>query len=155
MIGRTTLKALPAAGLCLLAATAATATATGVACRPGGRLIGHTVHFCGPATAHLAVFQGVTFGNGTCSTRRDGNVVFMLRLGTRTPNARTNNGRAYFGLSMTGSLSHPTGGGVIAYWKGRRWGGVGVSLSGTARSGRFVARGINGSRGTTSGSFRC
>jgi hypothetical protein len=48
-----------------------------------------------------------------------------------------------------------TGGGVIAYYKSKRWGGRGVSFKGTATSGTFVVKGINGSRGTARGSFHC
>ncbi len=148
------------AGVLLVApavAAAVTVTAMGgrLGCNPAGQLVGRTVHFCGPATAHLSVFPGVTFRKGTCSRKPDGRVTFSLKMGTRTPNAKTNGGLAYFGLTVTGPLSHPTGGGVIAYWKGRRWGGPGVSFSGNARAGRFSARGTNGSKGTASGSFHC
>ena len=75
--------------------------------------------------------------------------------GQRTQNANTNGGKAYFGLTISGPLSHPTGGGVIAYSKSKRWGGRGVSFKGNAHGGTFVAQGINGSRGTATGSFRC
>jgi hypothetical protein len=137
--------ALPTAG----------AGAAGAACDPNGTLQGTVVHFCGPATARLSVFSGVTFKGGTCSTKRDASVTFRLSIGTRTQDARHNKGLPYFGISLSGPLSSPTGGGVIAYWKGRRWGGAGTSFHGDARAGTFSLRGINGSPGTATGSFHC
>jgi hypothetical protein len=132
------------------------AVAAGSACDSRGKLVGETVVFCGPASARLSVFPGAVFKNGSCITRRVNGVPhFTLSLGARTPNARTNNGRPYFGLTVTGPVSRPTGGGVIAYWKGRRWGGPGVSFGGSARVGTFTATGINGSRGQATGSYRC
>jgi hypothetical protein len=132
------------------------AVAAGSACDPLGKLVGETVVFCGPASARLSVFPGAVFKNGSCLTRRVNGVPhFTLSLGARTQNARTNNGKPYFGLTVTGPFSRPTGGGVIAYWKGRRWGGPGVSFRGNARSGTFTATGINGSRGQANGSYRC
>lgn len=124
------------------------------ACKP--RIVSGVVHYCGPATAHLSVFRGVTFRNGTCKRQVvKGVPLLVLGMGARTQNAATNGGLPYFGLTVSGPVSHPTGGGVIAYWKGKRWGGRGVSFSGSASGGTFVARGINGSRGTARGSFRC
>jgi hypothetical protein len=79
----------------------------------------------------------------------------MVKLGARTQNAATNAGKPYFGLIVTGPFSSPTGGGVIAYWKGKRWGGVGVSFRGNTHAGSFVASGINGSHGHATGSYRC
>jgi hypothetical protein len=52
-------------------------------------------------------------------------------------------------------LSQPTGGGVIAYANGKRWGGVGVGFRGNAHAGSFVASGIRDSRGHATGSYRC
>ena len=78
-----------------------------------------------------------------------------MKLGVRTPNARTNDGKPYSGLIVTGPLSRPTGGGVVAYWKDRRWGGVGVAFRGNARAGSFVASGVNVSHGHATGSYRC
>jgi hypothetical protein len=132
------------------------AVAAGSACDPLGKLVGETVVFCGPASARLSVFPGAVFKNGSCLTRRVNGVPhFTLSLGARTQNARTNNGEPYFGLTVTGQFSGPTGGGVIAYWKGKRWGGPGVSFRGNARAGTFTATGINGSRGQATGRYRC
>jgi hypothetical protein len=131
------------------------ARATEAICTPNGTLQGTVVHFCGPATARLSVFPGVTFKGGTCSTRRDGSVTFKLAIGTRTQDARHNKGLPYFGMTVTGPLSNPTGGGVIAYSNGKRWGGAGTSFQGNAKAGSFRLRGINGSSGTASGSFKC
>ena len=142
----------------------AVALAVGVSVAPAGgeaqtckpRIASGVVRYCGPATAHLSVFPGVTFRNGTCKRQVvKGVPLLVLGLGARTQNAATNGGLPYFGLTVSGPVSHPTGGGVIAYWKGKRWGGRGVSFSGSASGGTFVARGINGSRGTARGSFRC
>ena len=103
------------------------------------------------------MFPGVTFRNGQCAEpKNNGSVVFELKMGARTlTNVGTNGGVPYFGLIISGSLSRPTGGGVVAYWKGKRWAGPGVSFKGNATSGTFVVQGINGSRGTATGSFRC
>jgi hypothetical protein len=132
------------------------ARAAASACDPLGKLVGTTVVFCGPATAHLSVVPGAVFRNGSCLARKVKGVPhFSVSLGARTQNARTNDGKPYFGLTVTGPLSRPTGGGVIAYWKGKRWGGPGVSFKGNARGGTFVARGINGSHGEARGSYRC
>ena len=131
------------------------AGAAGAICNPNGTLQGTVVRFCGPATARLSVFPGVIFKGGTCSTKRDGSVTFKLAIGTRTQDARHNKGLPYFGMTVTGPLSNPTGGGVVAYSNGKRWGGAGTSFRGNARAGSFRLRGINGSSGTASGSFEC
>jgi hypothetical protein len=151
--------------VCILAAAVcvgATAAAAGVARDASGNalckatIVKSVVHYCGPARARLSVFSGVTFKNGTCKHQTvDGAPLLILGLGARSQNAATNNGLTYLGLTVSGPPSHPTGGGVIAYTKGKRWGGRGVSFRGTATAGTFVARGINGSRGTASGSFHC
>jgi hypothetical protein len=110
----------------------------------------------GPATARLSAFPGVRFSNGSC--RRsvvNGIPQFTVKLGVRTQNAATNDGRPYFGLTISGSMAHPTGGGVIAYAHGKRWGGVGVGFHGTTRAGSFVASGIRGSSGHATGSYTC
>src|SRR5215207_10888845 len=100
------------------------ARSVGSACDPSGQLVGRTVVFCGPATARLSIFPGVVFEDGSCVTRKVNGVShFTVSLGARTQNARTNGGRPCFGLTVTGPLSRPTGGGVIAFWKGKRWGG--------------------------------
>jgi hypothetical protein len=114
------------------------------------------VHYCGPASARLAIFPGVTFKNGTCTrqTLKSGPLLSM-GVGARSQNAATNSGLTYLGLTVSGPLSKPTGGGVIAYYKSKRWGGKGVSFRASASGGTFVVKGINGSTGTASGSFHC
>ena len=142
--------------LCVSAFTSGAFGAQSATCKPYGTLKGQTVYFCGPATGHLSVFSGVTFKSGTCGHTGSGSHALMtVKLGVRTQDAAHNSGRPYFGLSISGPLSHPTGGGVVAYYKGKQWGGAGVSFKGTARSGTFVAKGINGSRGKATGSYRC
>lgn len=144
----------------ILATSLVAALALGVSVAGAGRdgllckstIVRHVVRYCGPATATLSAFPGVAFKNGTC---RHSAGLFSVGLGSRTQNANTNGGKAYFGLTISGPLSHPTGGGVIAYSKSKRWGGRGVSFKGNAHGGTFVAQGINGSRGTATGSFRC
>jgi hypothetical protein len=44
---------------------------------------------------------------------------------------------------------------VIAYYKGKRWGGKGVSFKGALPPERSSPAGSKGSRETASGSFRC
>ena len=145
-----------AVSIAVSAAASGRGGAAPTGCKPFGRLVGHTVVFCGPATASLSAFSGAVFENGTCGTTRVAGVQqFALRLGARTQSERTNDGRPYFGLALSGPFSHPSGGGVIAYWKGKRWGGVGVDFKGDARAGSFVASGINGSHGHSAGSYRC
>ena len=123
-------------------------------CTPG--VHGGTVTYCGPAKAHLSKFPGVTFRPGSCKRSTvGGRQLMIVAIGVRTQNRATNAGRTYFGLSISGPFTHPTGGGVIAYWHSKRWGGRGVSFRGNASSGTFVARGINGSPGTATGSYRC
>src|SRR5437867_10987422 len=109
--------------IALVAAAALTVTVAGsvAAGRPAalGRLlckatiVQGVVRYCGPATARLSVFSGVTFKNGTCKRSRvNGVPLLTLGLGTRTQNAATNNGRTYLGLTISGPLSRPSGGGV-------------------------------------------
>ena len=146
-----------AAAVALLSVSAITTSADArdaAACK--ARLINRAVHYCGPATARLSVFPGVTFRHGKCShqTLKSGPLL-SVGIGVRTRDPKTNNGQAYFGLTISGKLSKPTGGGVIAYANGKRWGGRGVSFNGTARGGTFVVRGISGSRGTATGRFDC
>ena len=153
---RTWMGAAVAAGAIAAGSASGAGVAARTSCDAGGRLVGRTVVYCGPARASLGVFPGAVFRNGSCrSTTVAGVRQFTLKLGARTPNAGTNDGRPYFGLTISGSFSHPTGGGVIAYWKGKRWGGVGVSFRGNARGGSFAASGINGSHGHATGSYRC
>jgi len=149
--------ATTAAAVALLSVGAITTSAdAGVTASCKARLINHAVHYCGPATASLSVFPGVTFRHGTCrhQTLKSGPLL-SVGVGVRTQNTKTNKGQAYFGLTISGKLSKPTGGGVIAYANGKRWGGRGVSFHGTARGGTFVVRGIGGSRGTATGRFHC
>ena len=44
---------------------------------------------------------------------------------------------------------------MIAYYKSKRWSGIGQSFNGTARGGPFVAKRTPPSRGTATGTFRC
>ena len=126
----------------------------GLLCKP--TILQGVVHYCGPATARLSVFPGVTFKNGTCKRQTlSSGPLLSLGLGARSRNAATNSGLAYLGLTVSGPLSKPTGGGVIAYYKSKRWGARGVSFRATASGGTFVVKGINGSNGTASGSFHC
>jgi hypothetical protein len=150
-------RSLAVAAVVALTAGATVAGAGGVArlaCKP--RIVNRVVRYCGPATARLSVFSGVTFKNGSCKRQGVGALARLtVVLGARSQNAATNSGLPYFGLTVSGPLSRPTGGGVIAYWKSKRWGGRGVSFRGNASGGTFVARGINGSSGIARGSFRC
>ncbi len=158
---------MPRASIGSVVAALAVALATGVSvaaarpdstsallCKP--KIVQSVVRYCGPATARLSVFPGVTFKNGTCTrqTLKSGPLL-ALGLGARSQNAATNSGLAYLGLTISGPLSKPTGGGVIAYYKSKRWGGRGVSFKASGSGGTFVVKGINGSRGTASGSFHC
>ena len=134
---------------------AARPDATGaLLCKP--TIVHQVVHYCGPATARLSVFPGVTFKNGTCKRQTlNSGPLLSLGLGARSQNVATNSGLAYYGLTISGPLSKPTGGGVIVYYKSKRWGGRGVSFKANGSGGTFVVKGINGSRGTASGSFHC
>ncbi|MDX6510671.1 MAG: hypothetical protein QOE36_175 [Gaiellaceae bacterium] len=115
------------------------------------KAVKYSVSYCGPATARLSIFPGVTFRNGSC--RRSPGLL-SVGLGSRTQDVSTNGGKAYLGLILSGSPSHATGG-VIVYSKSKRWAGRGVSFKGNARGGTFVVQGINGSHGTATGRFRC
>jgi hypothetical protein len=148
----------------VIAAALAVALVVGVSvagARPGtllckATIVQKVVRYCGPATARLGIFPGVTFKNGTCRRQTlSSGPLLSLGLGARSQNVATNSGLTYFGLTVSGPLSKPTGGGVIVYYKSKRWGGRGVSFRATARGGTFVVKGINGSKGTASGSFRC
>jgi hypothetical protein len=151
---------LAVAALALLVGSAVSVAAAGPAavtralCKP--TIVNQVVRYCGPATARLSVFSGVTFRNGTCKRQTvNGVPLLSLGLGSRSQNARTNSGLTYLGLTISGPPSRPTGGGVIAYYKSKRWGGRGVSFKGSATAGTFVIKGINGSSGTARGSFHC
>jgi len=142
----------PVAGVSVAAARPDTVRA--LLCKP--TIVKGVVHYCGPATARLSIFPGVTFKNGTCKRQTlNSGPLLSLGLGARTQNVATNSGLAYYGLTISGPLSRPTGGGVIVYYKSKRWGGRGVSFKANGSGGTFVVRGINGSRGTASGSFHC
>lgn len=142
--------------VCLIAVSAGSVSPASSAidktCKPFGTLVGTTVHFCGPAKATLSAFPGVTFTHGTCSTKHSGSVVFTLKMGSRTQDAK-NSGLPFFAITITGSIAHPTGGVVTAYSKGKLWLGVGTSFKGTAMSGSFSARATNGSN--AKGTFHC
>ena len=147
-----------ASGIAIVAAAAlfATAPAGGAndTCSP--TIEGTAVHYCGPAKAHLGKFPKVTFKRGSCEKHGSGaSQLFTVKLGVRTQDAKHNDGKRYFGLSVSGRFKSPSGGGVIAYSKGKRWGGKGVSFDGNAKRGHFVAKGINGSKGKTKGRYRC
>jgi hypothetical protein len=148
--------ALTAVVASAVGAPATAGRAAEAACKASGTLVNRVVHYCGPATAHLSTFPGITFRNGTCrhETLQSGSL-FVLGMGVRTQDVAKNSGQAYFGLTISGPVSHPTGGGVIAYSGGKRWLGRGVSFKGSASAGTFVAQGIRGSTGTATGSFRC
>jgi hypothetical protein len=147
----------------LIAIGAPGAGAGSTACKPSGTIVNGAIRYCGPATAKLSIFAGVTFKNGTCVSKTvNGLPNLSLKLGARSlqnplQTGGTNGGLPYFDLSVSGPLSHPVGGGVIAFYKGKHWYGRGVSFRGSSRSGTFVARGIpeRGSHGTATGSFHC
>ena len=122
-------------------------------CKP--RLVGTSVVYCGPAQATLSTLRG-EFTKGSCKRSVvNGVQQFTVKLGVRTQNATTNNGKRYFGLTISGPLTHPTGGGVIAYANGKRWGGVGIGFHGNAQKGSFVASGIRGNTGSARGTYDC
>lgn len=157
--------AITAAGFALAPALvigAPSAVAGPTACKP--TVSSAAIRFCGPATARLSIFPGVTFRNGTCLLKavNPGGPTLDLKLGTRSMKnpfqvGGTNGGLPYFALAVDGPLSSPAGGGVIAFYKGKHWYGRGVSFRGNARGGTFVAQGIpeRGSHGTATGSFHC
>jgi hypothetical protein len=120
------------------------------------KFFGGAMHLCGLATARLSVFPGVTFRNGTCKRETvAGESTLTLELGQLVPGSRTNGGRPYLKVGISGPLSHPTSGYLIAFYKSKRWSGLGQSFKGTARGGSFVVRATPPSRGTATGSFRC
>src|SRR5437588_6348924 len=96
------------------------AASVSLLCKP--TIVKSIVRYCGPATARLSVFSGVTFKNGTCKRQTvNGAPLLVLGLGARSQTATTNSGLTYFGLTISGPLSRPTGGGAVAYYKGKRW----------------------------------
>jgi hypothetical protein len=128
-----------------------------VGASPCVRIGGSVARYCGPATARLSVFPGFVFRNGSCVRKKlDGVRLLQLRIGARSlDGSRTNDGLPLFSLGMTGSPSRPRAGSVVAYYRGKRWFGRGVSFKGDALGGTFVAQGVAGNRGPATGSFRC
>jgi hypothetical protein len=144
--------------------TALALGASSVGARVGHRLevscttkfVGGAMRLCGPASARLSVFPGITFRNGTC--KREvvaGERTLTLELGQLVPGSKTNGGRPYLKVGISGPLSRPTSGYVTAFHKSKRWGGTGKSFKRSARGGSFVARGTPPSHGTATGTFSC
>lgn len=120
------------------------------------KFVGGAMHLCGPASARLSVFPGTTFRNGTCKREAvAGEQTLTLELGQLVPGSKANGGRSYFKVAISGPLSKPTSGYLIAFRNSKRWAGTGKSFKGTARGGSFKVRGTPPSRGTATGSFRC
>ena len=114
------------------------------------------MRLCGPATARLSVFHGVTFRNGTCKRETvAGEPTLTLELGQLVPGSKTNGGRPYLKITISGPLARPTSGDVVGFYKAKRWSGVGLSFKAQARGGSFVVRGVPPSKGKATGSFRC
>jgi hypothetical protein len=152
-----TLGAVPTAVVVLAAPLTAGSRPYAGACRPA--VSAAAIRYCGPARATLSIFNGVSFRGGTCLLKRGG---LSLKIGTRSlknpfQTGGNNSGLAYLDLSVSGPLSSPVGGGVIAFWKGRHWYGSGVSFKGNAHAGTFVAQGIaaRGSHGTATATYHC
>jgi hypothetical protein len=127
-------------------------------CKPN--VSGDVVRFCGPATAQLSAFPGLTFRNGSCAlTVTNGAAVLTLSLGARYARPITpdrNRGLTSFTLTLIGSSSHPTGGGVIAYARARKWIGGGLRFTkGGADAARFAVQGFNSNPTQATGSFSC
>jgi hypothetical protein len=124
------------------------------------KFFGGAMHLCGPATA---LFRGHTFRNGTCKRETvAGEPTLTLELGQiAVPPGKTNGGRPYLKIGISGPLSHPTSGYVISYYDSKRWSGIGGSFKASfdARhkfvGGSFVGSATPPSRGTARGSFRC
>jgi hypothetical protein len=67
-----------------------------------------------------------------------------------------NDGLGTFSLTLTGSPTHPTGGGVIAYSQGRKWIGGGLRFTkGGVEGATFLVQAINGKPAEATGSFVC
>jgi hypothetical protein len=153
-MGRRTNAVVVLVALALAVPAAQSAQRREAACTP--KFAGGVLHLCGPASARVSVFRGVIFRNGTCKRQVvAGEPTLTLELGQLVPGSKTNGGRAYLKLIVSGPLARPTGGLVLAYYKSKRWSGTGKSFKGTARRGSFVAVGTPPSRGTATGSFRC
>jgi hypothetical protein len=156
LMARRLLKAAPVA-FALALAVAAAALAGGEAadaCTP--KFVNGAMHLCGPATAHLSVFGSYTFRNGTCKrTVVAGEPDFVLELGALKPGSTTNGGLSYFKIQISGPLSHPTTGSLIAWHGGKRWSGYGQSFRGNAIAGTFVVSRLASGAGRATGSFHC
>ncbi|MBA3736933.1 MAG: hypothetical protein H0W90_17365 [Actinobacteria bacterium] len=143
-------------GVAATAATLAVASGTHSVLAGGTpciRMTGNVAHYCGPASARLSVFSGVVFRHGSCTRKKvDGVQLLQVRIGSRSlDGSRTNAGLTLFSLGMSGSRS----GGVVAYYRSKRWLGRGVSFKGGLHGGTFVAQGVARSGGRATGSFRC
>lgn len=148
--------ALSTTAVALATVPSASRTAFRVAfCAP--KTVGSITTLCGPATAHLSVFPGVTFRGGSCDHRPVlGRPSLSLELGVLVNSTRPGNGgRRYLQLLLSGSSAHPTSGHLIAYSGSKRWSGYGVSFTGTALGGTFVLRATAPNTGTATGSFHC
>jgi hypothetical protein len=145
---------LAALALGASSAVAFGAHGAGASCTP--TFVNGAMHLCGPASARLSVFPGVIFRNGKC--KREvvaGEPTLTVELGQLVPGSKTNGGRSYLKVGISGPLTRPTSGVVIAFYKSKAWKGIGRSFKGSARGGSFVARGAPPSRGLARGSFRC
>jgi hypothetical protein len=141
---------------CALSASsiAAPAGAAGGRCTPG--FVRGAMRFCGPASARVSVFSGVTFRGGTCKQEVvAGERTLTLELGQLVPGSKTNAGWPYVKIDISGPLSRPTSGYLVAFYRGKRWSGLGDSLKASRRGGSFVVRGTPPSHGVAKGSFRC
>ncbi|MBA3375804.1 MAG: hypothetical protein H0U00_08340 [Actinobacteria bacterium] len=118
---------------------------------------GDVARYCGPAEARVSAFPGVLFRKGSCTQSRTGGVpLLQVHIGAKSlVSSRTNGGLTLFTLQLTGPLSHPTSGLVLAYFKSSYWQGRSTSFRGNARAGTFRAEGVFPSRGHATGSFRC
>ena len=114
------------------------------------------LQYCGKATAEISVFRGTTFRGGACTvTTRFNFPSLSVYIGQRTLNRRTNGGRAFFSLRISGDPPRLSSMDVLAYAKRKRWSGVGVAFNLKSGRGTFTARGVSPSHGKASGTFRC
>jgi hypothetical protein len=150
-----------AVAIALLAAAVAAAAGlsrpVAAAKRPCMRVSGNVALYCGPATARLSAFPEVLFRSGSCARRRSGGVRLLeVRIGARSLGpSPANADLLLFSLQLTGPLSHPTSGVVLAYLDSKLWQGRTVWYVGDGKSGRFRASGVFPSRGQATGSFNC
>jgi hypothetical protein len=153
-----TLVAVAAAAACVAVLSAGSRAPAQTIC--GGDIkaivLSGVVHYCGPAVAHLSRFPRIRFRGGSCTwSVRAGFRLLDVYIGSVTVNLKTNSGRAFFSLRVYGSPPHPRGADVEVYARGKRWSGTTRSMRITETSGRFVAKGLNGSKGWTSGTYTC